>query len=502
VLFEDSPLAIYLKQVAPEKQLRLEPTPSRAAPLRRLVGGGEPATVAPSARHNECYAALLGSEEAHLERDFPDVRDGLRSPVLAGRPWWTIGLLAAVAFVATLVAPIRWALGATLGFGFITPHVWWRGPRTHDEHIAAVKRVFNELGAFADCVKLSLNVVREVELVSRGYRVGAVLSPVSRLEKAGEGEQRKLEIVRRCAAESLESARASALELLRSLSASCSRDVHPAVAVDLEALSSGLGLWTCRDSSLQSLSEGYARLCHFTMRVLIMELRLGALRGDGAAPLIGPLAEFGRVCTVCTARLSDVTSASGDWRLPSREADLPAPLLSGGLTAALRTLGARLKLLEAPSEATALVVEAIGRDVVVLNEEWESLRERLLGQHQSSPSALATEQPTPFRSAVPEHSLERLGCLEVEVIGDGSAATSAPEPRSSEAREAALEQVLQMYLSEEDTSTRRPTESREQRIEAMRVRKTAEEAALSETRAVYSLMSELQQVLDHRRRAK
>ncbi len=495
VLFEDSPLAQYLRRQSADgaTQARLEPNPVLLKQAKSPAAAGVSDEDAGPADH--CYAVLLGRADARLAEDFADVREAVSHPPDARSRRTLMAVLTMM--LPLLVATLGWVLGCAVAVAALASLLelpsWWLA-RGRAQHLAAVEAAFHELSAFVDCAQLSLSVVREVELVSRGYRVGAVLSPASRLE----GDRRRLEVVRRCLAESLGAVRKAALQAVLAI---VQRPKHAALAVDLEAVAAGLADSGANDTALHALSEGHARLCHFAMRALILQLRAAVARLVEPRSLLPSMRQLRTVCAASAATLRDVNSATDDWRVPAASAP-PVNALTAGVVAALRTLGARVKLLTEGDEDGSRLLQALERDVAVLNDEWLVLRARL-SEHDAAPQLQQPpppQQQQPPPPLPPEHVLERLGVLDVEVIGD-RATTPALHPQSAAAREAALEQVLQMYLGDggEEGAPRKPQQSREERIEAMRTRKAAEEAAMAESRAVYALISELQHVLDHRR---
>ncbi len=495
VVFDDSPLGQYLAsqqlQVpqAPPAAM-LQPATSCSGSmrwLRRVFFRRRVAALLPSC--NDSYRRVVGAtEEASLERDYADVKSVLKDEQVVWPVWG--GAAVVVAALGTAMAGSSWWMALMLflvGMGCIVAAqsnlVMGSNTLTADALSGAFVAVEKQL-------KKSVSLIREVELVARGYRIGAtVQSPAALLEDAERGNARRLEQLRWACKEAVESVLRVARAYFVGLRVS-----HGSLATDVGQmlqLIDGLNVATC-GCTIQNLSE-WTRAVHVLgMGLSIVHVRASLLYPRQSSFL--SLSHDGIVaaCEAATAQLRDARSVN--WRSKTASVTIAKqksldPAIAA-LQSGIRTLGAKSVLFGelTSAEDKAEAKRCIGVELGKLLDEWNFQCEK-----QNQTARRDEEDPARPRQAV-QTETKLVGGLEIDVIGG--------EKEESGARQATpldLEGILQIYeartASVENEEVRLPTKSREERIKEMYERKAAEESARAELRVVSALMSELENVL-------
>jgi hypothetical protein len=487
VVLEDSPLAQYLA--------------SQNVDVPRVTAG---AADAPSGRglrvpaflsvrrvaarlplFNECYRRVVGGgEEAALERRFPDVKSALREEQAVPRvaPVWLAMAVGGAVLVTVTV-------GVWLGLLVLALLLWLGSEPLHPlpppPAVEALAAAFLRLDKQ---LRKSVCMVREVELVARGYRVGStVQSPVSLLEAAESGEARRLAQLRLVCRDGVQSVMKAAEQMLQSVD--CRNVVVSFDVAQLLELVRGVDT---ADATLQNMATWVRALHLVSMGLCVLTLRIVLVDASHERVLVPLLKSTAEACFAAADRIQDARSV--DWRRDPAKAGKAAPVLDPAIAAlqsGLRTLGAKSTLFgeTANGEEQAKLREQIGADLSRLAEEWQHQCENL----QSRAGAAVSSPPRPRQAAGDVETTTTAGGLQIDVFGGGvkeRGAVSAP---------ANLEQLLEVYeariAGEEEEGCRIPTKSREERIREMYERKAAEEHARAASRTVSALMSELENVL-------
>lgn len=500
ILLDGSPAAAYLKgerakcrglveahgapEALPNLEHRFVRLDADLSPLPPPVAVGADPVV--DGAYDRVYRLLVGSQVASLSADFADVAHGRSQPSWwRWYRWWMLAACVLIAAWAGSWLPVVLLGGAA---GLVLPFRL----RAEALHANAVQTTHEALSAYTDACKRALLFVREVELVVRGFRVGAsYLAPVSAMEHGRRRNAEALRVALSCSHEKLS-------VLLRSWLQQCERGAFPTVHVDVRHLLELLNtVHNVPDpESIAALAHAHSVVCEVAAHVLLLHVRLGAAGQCSVALLLWALRTLDAEARSATARVALMRAQCHDWRAP---ANLAGPVSAVGpasaLLAAVRTIGAKVALLHEGQQAD------LSGDIAWLQEEW---------------SAWCTPAPVPqcvdavapastVLVPLPEpRAMTRMGGLEVDVIGDSSA--FSPPPRTIR-NEDALERVLEAYLQDEGggaraEESRRPTESREDRIAAMKARRAREDAARAEANAVRSLIGELQDVLQTRKQGR
>jgi hypothetical protein len=440
---------------------------------------------------NIAYRTVTGNTDVLLEEDFADIKSALREEI----PELTIPWFVSVLFLCGGVISVAWSWLFGLfffGLGFVAGVVVWRR-RNIEGHVSSIVAMHEGFVALEKQLKKSLNVIREVELVSRGFRIGAtVQSPVSLVELSQSGSQneRHLAQLRNVCAETARRLFSCAKALLDDIGTL----PWPTLSFDVQQLRLMLTeVARIDDQTIKGLSTTVrlvhllgAGICVVMLRCLLLTSDLSASRQVQVVTL---------ACIEEAGRLSDARLV--DWRKKATHhsnSDMPLVPALGALQAGLRTIGARSVLFAdllrgGKAEDAEQEGVAISAELSSLASEWDFRRQ---AAEQRKVSADVEYVVPPVRNV----ETVLVGGLEVEVIGEGQQVSKAP----CSAEE--LNDLLKVYeirsRSEEEVC-RVPILSREERIREMYERKAAEERQQSEARAVYALIDELENVLKKRR---
>ena len=437
------------------------------------------------AAFDAAYARVLGDEGyASLERDFGDVASGLREerPPLA---WEKLvgGVTAAVVGVAVGFLTGYWGLaGGVVAMAGVVA-IQRRRRRDEGSPPEAIERAEVAAARLLARAKKAVGLVREVELVVRGYRVGAtVQSPVSLVEA---GEARHLVQLREVCRETLVAICAQAKLLLLAMRSNCSAlvkaDIDSTVAMSDAAVDSS-------SSSIQSLSTMLRVAEAVRTNVSLIALRVSLFGVD-----LPDFDGYVSACVLGADRIRDVLQI--DWRPKKKKVNergraVLHPSIAA-LQSGLRTIGAKSVLFEElllVSDGNDARVEDLKKSISVelanLASEWE---------FRNRPKPINIEPAVQPASVANEVETVSYGNLDIDVIGAGGGRETGKKVNAAE-----LSDLLQVYegrARNDDEPERKPMVPREERIRLMYERKAAEEAAHAEKRVVSTLMSELENVL-------
>jgi hypothetical protein len=490
VLFSDSPLAKYLSDAgenvlvtdAPELKAKKEEEDDDNAGVSRWLFRRPIANAMPE--FDAIYATMMGSEDRHLESDFPDVKSALReerSEFFV--PWQSVGMCALGAAVALLLSS---------GVGLAVVLVWWwlfvpsRNPKIVREVHDAFARLEKQVGK-------SVSLVREVELVSRGYRVGAtVQSPVSLVEASSgmsDGD-RFLARLRKTVLVELDCVFSAVEQLLPDFQASFEVDVDEIRRILKES-------HEFQDVTLQSLAVQFRALK--LVQVCMCTLMLRSILLAPSRKVRMHAEHLVKVCAKSAGRVSDARLI--DWKRKASDRGQSARNRSepaiGALQAGLRTIGAKTVLLEellkqGKTEEAELERASVSSELSRLLRDWDFDWKRPKVCDEVVSGASVPFQPSRTETV-------EMGGLQTDVIGDVQ-----PESRVGLPHNQQIEDILKIYEARIQESgeekNRVPVMSREERIREMYERRAREERAQAESRAVYALIDELENVLQKKKK--
>ena len=507
MVFDDSPLARYLREAG------VEPAPSSVSAVseasaddvsgKRAAGeeGGR------EARFRALYGRLGGAEDEWSR--LPDVagaRDG-RDMSNARRTWG--GAVLAISGAVLAGAAVHWGLAIALAVLAAAAmwHVWRRPDETRLEELVHTQEALAKLASVG---RKSLNLIREVSLVARGYRLGSRLQRVAPEERS----DRFCSILQRAckiAARELVSIVSPALERVSTAS-----QTNACLGHDVNVL-----LRHCRGLSDQSmpLADEVSVSLGVAAAFLFISLRAAFAFPSLESMLLNDLARIRTACVIHSNNLRLCLKV--DWREddsndgsePSSEkksvSKCSGPPPDADLVrSVLRTVGAKLVLMEehrqaghdvGAKEVRQSIADDLERACIDLRSvaDMEALREAASrddaassGANLASADAFTTET-------------SHIGGLDVDIIGTDTSVQVAQGALKAKN----LEDVLEVYLSkgrsaddnDEDAAPQKPRIPRAQRIEEMKRRKIEEEARRSEARSIHTLMGELEGVLRQRK---
>lgn len=490
LLFEDSPLGRYIQDVAPDVVLSNEtsfvPKESKDKKKKKCVLINSLKKMPLSLRlpwYNDFYQELMNDPDCFLEKDFPDVLSALREESkLDSRAIQGIVFLVVVLLVSYFWS---WKFLPCLVLLF-----FWGKRKDEKGTLHELEQDVKSLGRLKASMRHSLSLIREVELVSRGFRVGlTVQSPLSLMCK----EIRHLRLLRETFKESWLSYKLCVSKMLESF-AKCQR---LSLRNDVELVQQ-LVDGTTYMSSVQSM----ANICE-VVNVVGVNVFVIALRGlllEERAIKMEEFRKFGRFCEEYAMRFSDVRGVCRKWNVPvgkkTQKKELFASNAVSSLQSSLKTIDAKIVLLcdrkDEKEENLSEDALSILEDLKIAYVEWERFcneDKKIEKIEEDRKFVLEAEVKTAHSNG-----------LEIDVIGEVRKENEQQEIVNN------LNKVIEFYLSSEGTKetdedareNHKPKKSREERIKEMKQRKKDEEIRIEKTRTLDVLMSELENVLKKR----
>ena len=490
IVFDGSPLARYLEE---QSQKPLNAAATQALPeVNHVASVTRPNQSQHTERleafnaFNALYRQLVGPD-ARMELDYADVAVALREGPHRASRWWLVGLA-----VLSVLCWYFFGFVVSLLLSLTSTIFLWSQYRERAPPIESVLATQSALARLGAAWKKSLNMVREVELVARGYRLGNKLA--NNVEQSGRFCNVLHEACIDAAQEVHTMMQSSVVRLAcknkeRTLLTLCGLDY------DLEQLERTL------QTPPNALSAQTRQLLSAGMMLLVLSLRISFAKPNLQTFLENQLSAIAELCSRHADRIEIYQRI--DWREEKTTATVTdsAKRISREmemLRSSIRTLGAKSVLFEEyrqmENEAEMnRVRSSISDDIAQLAVDFQLL---------SHPSLKAQSEPSFIHEPVDSLSSVVNG-LEMDVFGSGTSLAKNGHLRDDENN---LDRVMQVYLSmgrsETDESVEevtKPRIPRAQRIEEMKRRKIEEEARRSESMSVYNLMGELESVLKMRK---
>ena len=481
VLLDNSPLANYIKSFDPnvetvdiEEEEELEKT--------KNVVSGHGVVCKRLALFNKVYQDILQDDCSCLEEDFADVMNGKMEE---GRTFLYWDLL--VCLLVIIACSLFWKYYVIICLPFVL--YLWNGRRNREKFVlSGIERCHTSIQKFYIAMKHTLNLVREVELVNRGFRVGLTTqSPLSLMAK----ELRCLRLQRASLEESWNAFKENMLRLLSEI-----RPKYSSLNSDLKSV-----VCLLRETQYEDSIQRISKICDVTqicgsmgMIIVLRSLFLGCFSS------ISSLSVLETFCNVQTKRIQRNRETAMDWRTtPKERREHPSDFSSkqiASLQSSIRTIGAKTVLLnELKREKKEWKEEAM----FVLRELEHAVIEWKCFCFDDDSSVEKTEEPKEKEKEIClERSTSSKNGLEIDVIGE-KAETAQKETQKSEQ---SLSDILEVFLSkgrdeenDGEKEVRKPSKSREDRILEMKQRMREEENARQNARSLHVLMRELEDVI-------